>query len=113
MTHRLTPDDKFLVLASDGLFQDLSSDEVIQLIGEYLTDPSKRPPQSTLCSYLLQHALLRASQYAFQGELSEEERVSLVLQLPATHKRRYHDDISIVVVCFDDTLSPIVLRSSL
>lgn len=34
--HAIAAEDEFLLLASDGLFQDLSSDDVVQYVGDWL-----------------------------------------------------------------------------
>lgn len=35
--HKLRPQDRFLILSSDGLWDELSSKEVVQLVGEHLS----------------------------------------------------------------------------
>ncbi|KAI8345156.1 phosphatase 2C-like domain-containing protein [Mortierella sp. GBAus27b] len=40
--HKLRPEDRFLVLATDGLWDKLTSDEVIQLVGELLDGKTGR-----------------------------------------------------------------------
>lgn len=35
ISHRLTPEDKFFVMASDGIWEFLSSEHVIQVVGTY------------------------------------------------------------------------------
>ncbi len=47
LSHQLTPDDAFMVIATDGLFMDLSSDQVVECLGDFL---ASSPSFSSLLS---------------------------------------------------------------
>ncbi|KAK7881077.1 hypothetical protein WMY93_032327 [Mugilogobius chulae] len=42
--HRLRPQDRFLVIGSDGLWETLHRQEVVRIVGEYLTGVHQRQP---------------------------------------------------------------------
>lgn len=116
---RLTPKDKFLVIASDGLFDMLPADKVVKLVAghmegrQVLVDPnidmktmkikdinqnlkhrksqlSNVPVDSNVATHLLRNAL---------GP--EHGRLSAMLSLSDDFARNYRDDITIIVVFFD------------
>ncbi|XP_028966634.1 pyruvate dehydrogenase [acetyl-transferring]-phosphatase 1, mitochondrial [Galendromus occidentalis] len=123
--HILTPRDKFLVLASDGLWEMLSSQKVVQLIGQFLqgtqardllrlsndnvtlgsiqnllakrkrADLSNKPVDTNAATHLIRNALGR-TEYGL-----EHTRLAAYLGLPAKLARNYRDDISIAVIVFD------------
>ena len=117
--HTLTPNDKFLVLASDGLWETLPDDKVVQLVGEHmqgkqthekfqLLDSEKslatinselvrrkiglshKSVDSNVATHLIRHALGL-----------EHRKVSELLTLPKDVVRNYRDDITIIVIYFD------------
>ena len=119
ITHyRLTPKDKFLVIASDGLWEQLSDEKVVKIVGAFLegketadrfriTRPTtlgelneqlqrrkvglaNKTEDCNVATHLLRHAL---------GH--EHHKVSDMLTLPSDLVRYYRDDITITVVFFD------------
>ncbi|XP_060076390.1 pyruvate dehydrogenase [acetyl-transferring]-phosphatase 1, mitochondrial-like [Ylistrum balloti] len=116
--HTLTPKDKFLIIASDGLWEQMPAEKVVQLVGGHNVghqvpvnfqpspnmtlkdinealkkrqdDLKQKPQDDNVCSYLLRHAL---------GP--EHQRISETLSLAPGYARFYRDDISIIVVHFD------------
>lgn len=117
--HQLSPKDRFLVIASDGLWEMVSPEKIVQLIAghmdgrQVLVDfklphenlPLKeindllirrkkslanRPVDSNVATYLLRNAL---------GP--EHGRLSAMLTLPESIVRYYRDDITITVIFFD------------
>ncbi|CAI9164693.1 unnamed protein product [Rangifer tarandus platyrhynchus] len=121
--HRLRPQDKFLVLASDGLWDMLGNEDVVRLVVEHLAeegqhkpDLAQRPTNLGLMQSLLQqrkaqglHAAdqnvaTRLIRYAIgnneYGEM-EPERLSAMLTLPEDLARMYRDDITVTVVYFN------------
>ncbi|XP_069113738.1 pyruvate dehydrogenase [acetyl-transferring]-phosphatase 1, mitochondrial-like [Argopecten irradians] len=116
--HTLTPKDKFLIIASDGLWEQMPAEKVVQLVGGHnighqvpvnfqpnsnmslrnisealkkrKNDLKKKPQDDNVCSYLLRHAL---------GP--EHQRISETLSLAPGYARFYRDDISIIVIYFD------------
>uniref|UniRef100_A0A8C2PED4 Pyruvate dehydrogenase phosphatase catalytic subunit 2 n=1 Tax=Capra hircus TaxID=9925 RepID=A0A8C2PED4_CAPHI len=121
--HRLRPQDKFLVLASDGLWDVLGNEDVVRLVVEHLAeegqhkpDLAQRPTNLGLMQSLLQqrkaqglhaadqNAATRLIRYAIgnneYGEM-EPERLSAMLTLPEDLARMYRDDITVTVVYFN------------
>ncbi|KAJ3211082.1 hypothetical protein HDU67_004790 [Dinochytrium kinnereticum] len=98
--------DKFLVLATDGLYDELESEEVVSVVGEYMvskglvspqTDVPQRPNRwlhvdDNAATDLLRNAL---------GGL-DEEKTKKLLAIPAPYSRRYRDDITINVLFFGE-----------
>ena len=77
------PDDKFLILASDGLWDEISEQKAAELVAD-LKDPNKA------AEVLLEAAL---------GVAAKNARLTLQeLRGLTHHRRRVHDDISIAVV---------------
>uniref|UniRef100_A0A3B4UQJ4 Putative pyruvate dehydrogenase phosphatase isoenzyme 2 n=1 Tax=Seriola dumerili TaxID=41447 RepID=A0A3B4UQJ4_SERDU len=126
--HRLRPQDHFLILGTDGLWDELSSDEAVRLVGEHLSgihlqapvSPSERqlklgqmhelllkrqarasPPLDTNgATHLIRHAL-GTGEY---GELCQE-RLASMLALPEDLARMYRDDITATVVYLNADLA--------
>nr|XP_020769392.1 pyruvate dehydrogenase [acetyl-transferring]-phosphatase 2, mitochondrial-like [Odocoileus virginianus texanus] len=121
--HRLRPQDKFLVLASDGLWDVLGNEDVVRLVVEHLAeegqhkpDLAQRPTNLGLMQSLLQqrkaqglhaadqNAATRLIRYAIgnneYGEM-EPEWLSAMLTLPEDLVRMYRDDITVTVVYFN------------
>nr|XP_008507299.1 PREDICTED: [Pyruvate dehydrogenase [acetyl-transferring]]-phosphatase 2, mitochondrial [Equus przewalskii]XP_008507308.1 PREDICTED: [Pyruvate dehydrogenase [acetyl-transferring]]-phosphatase 2, mitochondrial [Equus przewalskii]XP_008507317.1 PREDICTED: [Pyruvate dehydrogenase [acetyl-transferring]]-phosphatase 2, mitochondrial [Equus przewalskii] len=121
--HRLRPQDKFLVLASDGLWDMLGNDDVVRLVVEHLAEAGRHKPdlaqrpanlglmQSLLlqrkaqglqaadqnaATHLIRHAI-GSNEY---GEM-EPERLTAMLTLPEDLARMYRDDITVTVVYFN------------
>nr|CAG4638439.1 EOG090X05SW [Cyclestheria hislopi] len=122
--HTLTPKDKFLVIASDGLWDLLSPTQVVRLVGEHqsgrvafgpLTLPpgdvtvgdvnsmlhqrreglSKRPLDTNAATHLMRHALGSTETGLDPHRLAE------LLAMPDDVVRLFRDDISIIVAYFD------------
>ncbi|XP_025744834.1 pyruvate dehydrogenase [acetyl-transferring]-phosphatase 2, mitochondrial [Callorhinus ursinus] len=121
--HRLRPQDKFLVLASDGLWDVLGNEEVVRLVVEHLAevgrhkpDLAQRPSKLGLMQSLLlqrkdqgrhaadQNAATRLIRHAIgtneYGEM-EPERLTAMLTLPEDLARMYRDDITVTVAYFN------------
>ncbi|XP_015223785.2 pyruvate dehydrogenase [acetyl-transferring]-phosphatase 2, mitochondrial isoform X2 [Lepisosteus oculatus] len=125
--HRLRPKDKFLILASDGLWDMMSSDEAVKLVAEHLTGVqfqervavgdrqinlgqmqslllkrrAKAVPSLDLnaATRLIRHAV-GTNEY---GEM-DQERLATILSLPEDLARMYRDDITVTVVYFNSDL---------
>lgn len=121
--HRLRPQDKFLVLASDGLWDVLDNEDVVRLVVEHLAEASRhkpdlaqRPANLGLMQSLLQQRRAQGLRAADQnaatrlirhaigsneyGEM-EPERLTAMLTLPEDLARMYRDDITVTVVYFN------------
>ncbi|RZC41139.1 PP2C domain containing protein [Asbolus verrucosus] len=122
--HRLTPRDKFLVIASDGLWDIISPLQVVRLVGEHMSGkvtlsplklPRKnmklseinemllqrkeglktKPKDSNAATHLIRHALGGTEYGIDHGKLSQ------LLSLPDDVVRVFRDDITVTVVYFD------------
>ncbi|KAJ4772805.1 Protein phosphatase 2C [Rhynchospora pubera] len=86
-TYQLEADDKFVIFASDGLWGNVTNEEAVSIV--------KGSPRSGAAKALLAEALNRASQ---RNNLEYHQ----LLNLPLIVKKTYHDDISIVILYFDN-----------
>lgn len=119
--HKLRPQDRFLILGTDGLWDELGSEEAVRLIGEHLSGIHLQAPVSqserklklgqmhelllkrqaraspaldtNAATHLIRHALGTGD----YGELSQEKLASM-LALPEDLARMYRDDITVTVV---------------
>lgn len=82
----LTEDDEFLVLASDGLWDWLDSDDVAEIVSDNYKD--KKKIAAALSNEVLTKAAAKANM-----------KLEQLLNMPENfNKRSIHDDISILVV---------------
>ncbi|XP_068169725.1 pyruvate dehydrogenase [acetyl-transferring]-phosphatase 2, mitochondrial isoform X2 [Antennarius striatus] len=119
--HKLRPQDRFLILASDGLWDELGNEEAVQLIGEHQSgihlqgplSPSERQLRlgqmhelllkrqtraftaldTNSATHLIRHAL-GTGEY---GQLCQD-RLAAILALPEDLARMYRDDITATMV---------------
>ncbi|XP_051131360.1 probable protein phosphatase 2C 4 [Andrographis paniculata] len=88
--HRLEPKDKFLILSSDGLYQYFTNEEAVSEVEMFIsTFPEGDPAQ-----HLVEEVLFRAAKKA--GMDFHE-----LLAIPQGDRRRYHDDVSIIIISFE------------
>jgi len=86
LSHReLTKDDKFVVIATDGLWERLSNERVIEIVGKKFDQHD----DDNLATILLKQAL---------GE--DDDKVYELLKLSPPESRYFRDDITIIVVTF-------------
>ena len=83
--HELAKDDKFVVIASDGLWERLSNEQVVNLVGDKLDQPDG----DNIATALLQQAL---------G--GDDDKVYNLLILTPPESRYFRDDITILIVTF-------------
>ncbi|CAL5388275.1 unnamed protein product [Camellia sinensis] len=88
--HRLGPRDRFLILSSDGLYQYFTNEEAISEVEVFTSSfPEGDPAQ-----HLVEEVLFRAAKKA--GMDFHE-----LLDIPQGDRRRYHDDVSIIIISFE------------
>ncbi|XP_003703150.1 pyruvate dehydrogenase [acetyl-transferring]-phosphatase 1-like protein, mitochondrial [Megachile rotundata] len=122
--HRLTPRDKFLIIASDGLWDLISPLQAVRLVGEHMSGKvtlsplrlprknmklsdinnmllqrkeglKKKPLDSNAATHLLRNAL-GGTEYGI-----DHVKLSRLLTLPSEVRRIFRDDITITVVYMD------------
>uniref|UniRef100_M8BE96 protein-serine/threonine phosphatase n=1 Tax=Aegilops tauschii TaxID=37682 RepID=M8BE96_AEGTA len=85
--HCLGPRDKFLILASDGLYEYFTNEEVVGHVEAF----TSRFPDEDPAKYLSHEILLHAARQAGMG-LHE------LLEVRQGDQRQYHDDVSIIII---------------
>ncbi|RXM30096.1 [Pyruvate dehydrogenase [acetyl-transferring]]-phosphatase 2, mitochondrial [Acipenser ruthenus] len=125
--HKLRPQDKFLILATDGLWDMLSNDEAVRLVAEHLTGIHLEEPVAAserqvklgqMHSLLLKcraravpshdpnvatHLIRNSIGTNEYGEI-EQVQLSAMMSLPEDLTRMYRDDITVTVVYFNSDL---------
>ncbi|XP_065353523.1 pyruvate dehydrogenase [acetyl-transferring]-phosphatase 1, mitochondrial [Cloeon dipterum] len=122
--HRLTPKDKFLVIASDGLWDLISPLQAVRLVGEHMSgkvtlNPFRLPKSEMKLKEVNQLLLQRkeglkmkpldtnAATHLIRNALGGTEygvdhgKLSQLLMLPDDMVRVFRDDITVTVVYFD------------
>ncbi|OMJ13004.1 Protein phosphatase 2C-like protein [Smittium culicis] len=92
--HKISKDnDKFVVMATDGLWDRLSNEQVVEFIGKWIDEngpiTQKNNPSSSLINYALKYNY---------NEKYSEKRPNRLLAIPSPLSRRYRDDISVFVI---------------
>ncbi|KAI3469394.1 hypothetical protein Pfo_026057 [Paulownia fortunei] len=85
--HEVSNSDHFVVLGSDGLFDFFSNDEVVKLVHLYIL----RNPSGDPAKFLVEQLAARAADSA--GFSMEE-----LMSIPAGRRRKYHDDVTVIVI---------------
>ncbi|KAI9467151.1 phosphatase 2C-like domain-containing protein, partial [Lactarius psammicola] len=118
---------KFLVLATDGLWDELSSEEVVALVGGYLSGLKGTIPKSSLqtlvptttgsptvegkehtkgsthqssWTFVDDNVSAHLIRNAFGG--GNEDELRRILSIPAPHSRRWRDDITVTVIWWEE-----------
>ncbi|KAF8402795.1 hypothetical protein HHK36_010886 [Tetracentron sinense] len=94
LVHKLYPKDQFLIFASDGLWEQLSNQEAVDIVQNY--------PRSGIAKRLVKAALHEAAK-------RREMRYSDLKKIDRGVRRHFHDDITVVVLFLDPNL---ISRSS-
>ncbi|KAJ3298754.1 Pyruvate dehyrogenase phosphatase catalytic subunit [Borealophlyctis nickersoniae] len=101
--HKLTSDDYFLVLASDGIFDCMTSLEVVEAVAQFydgsdaaMTSPTGRPRNDPVRDANAATHLVRVA--LAQGE--GQEGVSKMLTIQKGRSRDYRDDMTAQVITF-------------
>ncbi|XDV51637.1 hypothetical protein PO909_020481 [Leuciscus waleckii] len=96
ISHKLRPQDKFLVLASDGLWELMHRQTMHRLLQERKSRALSALEDENSATHLMRHAL------GSDGSGSiEHKRISKMLSLPQDLARMYRDDITIIVIHFN------------
>ncbi|KAH0461744.1 hypothetical protein IEQ34_009319 [Dendrobium chrysotoxum] len=88
--HHLCSNDRFLVLSSDGLYQYFSNEEVVSHVAWFM----ENMPDGDPAQYLIAELLLRAAK---KNGMDFHE----LLDIPHGDRRKYHDDVSVMVVSLE------------
>ena len=136
VTHRKVPlsengqpgkPNYFLVMATDGLWDELSNDDVVSLVGGYLAGLKGKVPKSDLRSmvpistgaegvegkrekkankiegswaFIDENPSVHLIRNAFGG--GDEDALRRRLSIPAPYSRRYRDDVTVTVVWWEN-----------
>lgn len=108
--HQLQGGDKFMIVASDGLWEKITNEEAVNVVVESLMDYKSKPSKYSsfwslfnkeekeqCCS---QNAATKLLWHALGGT---DERVSELLDIAPRWSRMYRDDITIIVIFFRNT----------
>uniref|UniRef100_A0A2P2LB04 protein-serine/threonine phosphatase n=1 Tax=Rhizophora mucronata TaxID=61149 RepID=A0A2P2LB04_RHIMU len=87
--HELQSDDRFLIFASDGLWEHLSNQEAVDIV--------ESNPHNGIARRLVKTALQEAAK-------KREMRYSDLKKIDRGVRRHFHDDISVIVMFFDSNL---------
>eukprot|EP00164_Ancoracysta_twista_P009109 GFYU01013386.1.p1 GENE.GFYU01013386.1~~GFYU01013386.1.p1 ORF type:complete len:538 (-),score=119.80 GFYU01013386.1:67-1680(-) len=103
-THALTGRERFVVMGSDGLYDILSNQEIVDAVNRYpSTEESK---QMDVATYLREYALeYLGKSYGRDG--------AAIKEIPPHRRRRVHDDITICVVYLNDNKAPAQIQAKL
>lgn len=107
---KLSKDTKFLVMATDGLWDELSNEDVVDLVSGYMklhnllpssSDRKDVPKDGSRFSYSYQdeNAATHLLRNALGG--TNVDRIGRLLQIPAPYSRNFRDDMTISVIFFD------------
>jgi pyruvate dehydrogenase phosphatase len=112
--HKLTENDKFLVIATDGLWDELSNEEVVELVGKFLDgkrdviDEEKNDfpvlkeneleIEKKVFTYVDENSSTHLIRNALGG--AKQDLLCNLLSTPPPISRRYRDDITATVVFF-------------
>ncbi|XP_050227386.1 probable protein phosphatase 2C 38 [Mercurialis annua] len=84
--HKLQPEDQFLIFASDGLWEQLSNQEAVDIVQNF--------PRNGIAKRLVKAALMEAAR-------KREMRYADLQKIDQGVRRHFHDDITAVVVFID------------
>ena len=88
MSHSITSQDHFLLIASDGLFDELSNTQIVQTLSTYLQSASTE----------------NAASHVIQAALSNDggaKKMTTLLSMEPPMSRSYRDDMTVQVVFFN------------
>ncbi|XP_008792656.1 probable protein phosphatase 2C 78 [Phoenix dactylifera] len=85
-THKLKPNDLFLIFASDGLWEQLSDEAAVEIVF--------KSPRAGIAKRLVRAALNEAAR---KREMSYED----IKRIEKGVRRHFHDDITVIVIYLD------------
>jgi pyruvate dehydrogenase phosphatase len=107
-SYQLQCSDKFLVLATDGLWDMLSNEEVVHFVKEHVNKKEGTPVEknSLDISYNEQDLpceMLNSASCLIREALGGDDHVSVStsLSIPYPDVRTYRDDMTVIVIFFD------------
>lgn len=89
LVQKLYPEDRFLIFASDGLWEQLSNQEAVDIVQNY--------PRNGIARKLVKAALREAAK-------KREMRYSDLKKIDRGVRRHFHDDITVIVLFLDTHL---------
>lgn len=89
--------DEFLVIATDGLYDMLSDDEIGSLMSSYLT-PTTKPLEDK--RFQLKDTTNAAS-HLIRNALNKDGNMAGLLAIPPPYCRKFRDDMTVNVLFFD------------
>ncbi|KAJ2775362.1 hypothetical protein IWQ57_000461 [Coemansia nantahalensis] len=105
--HQLSESDKFIVIASDGLYDQLSDSEVVDTVAQWFEANAARAAQGA--SQTLVTPDKNAATHLIRVALStdvlgrrSDTVIRRLLAIPPPHSRRFRDDISVTVVTLNE-----------
>ncbi|KAH7670075.1 pyruvate dehydrogenase phosphatase protein [Dioscorea alata] len=87
MNHLVSENDLFVILGSDGLFDFFKNGDVVEIVHQYI----KANPFGDPAKYLIEQLICKAAENA--GFSTEE-----LMRVPAGRRRKYHDDVTVIVI---------------
>eukprot|EP00842_Homolaphlyctis_polyrhiza_P005417 jgi/Hompol1/5877/HPOL_000176-RA len=92
--------DAFLVLATDGLWDDLSNETCAKIVGEYIEQSAVSPLTLNRAPKNAATELIRGTLGGTDSAQPDESRIQHILSIPNGQSRRYRDDITVNVIFF-------------
>lgn len=100
VTHtHITGDDKFYIVASDGIWDVVSSEEAVKVVGEWLDNSARGGSKDTenAATALMRHVLEKVPEQ-FQKTETGLSYAAQILALSPKLSRNYRDDLTVTVV---------------
>ncbi|KAJ2459742.1 hypothetical protein GGF42_001284 [Coemansia sp. RSA 2424] len=104
--HLLSDDDKFIVIASDGLYDQLSDAEVVGSVSQWYEahvggkakDGASASTLTTEDANAATHLIRAALSTDHSSRRRSDTVIRRLLAIPPPHSRRFRDDISVTIV---------------
>jgi len=118
--HRLTAEDKFMIIASDGLWETMNNERAVEIVGDHMLGKESRnrsvQDKYSLLSFGEIAHILNERQRGLAHQSTDENgathlirnalgyehrKVSEMLTFPPAVARHFRDDITVTIVYFD------------